>query len=193
MRQPVVSLSLCLFGPCPFPGSQDRCLIVSLSLSSFCLKRRQRKARFSQCLPVLLRRPSIGLWNISSESPHAALVWFHHVIAAGIEGYGLVVHIYPPAAQLSFALLAVQSDEDVSFVVFDPHAATAELTESYRVVRLPDHVLNVAVQAHMRVEEHGDGRPSAVGEAALEKIVHGSTGRLPGCCIRDAAHAPVSE
>ena len=52
MRQPVVSLSLCLFGPCPPsrlagplshclfvslapappPGSQDRCLIVSLSL-----------------------------------------------------------------------------------------------------------------------------------------------------------------
>ena len=59
------------------------------------------------------------------------------------------------------------------------------------MVRLPDHVLNVAVQAHMRVEKYGDGRLGAVREAVLEEIVHGSTGRLPGRCVRDAAHAPV--
>ncbi|CAE7462061.1 unnamed protein product [Symbiodinium sp. CCMP2456] len=46
------------------------------------------EARFSQRLPVLLGRPSIGLRNISSERPHAALVRFHHVIAAGIKSHG---------------------------------------------------------------------------------------------------------
>ena len=50
---------------------------------------RQRKARFSQRLPVLFGCPSIGLRNICSEGPHAALVWLYHVIAAGIEADGL--------------------------------------------------------------------------------------------------------
>ena len=68
---------------------------------------RQPKARFSQRLPVLFGCPSIGLRNICSEGPHAALVWLYHVIAAGIEADG-------PRSSRSLFLSASQAVESPS-------------------------------------------------------------------------------
>ena len=41
----------------------------------------------------------------------------------------------------------------------------------------------------MKVKKRGDGRPGAVGEAALEKAGHGGAG-LPQARCGDAAHPP---
>eukprot|EP00439_Symbiodinium_sp_Y106_P001821 s9872_g1.t1 len=65
---------------------------------------RQRKSGFFQRFPVL-RRPSMGLENVSCEGPHAALVGFDHVVPASIEADGLVVHVQPPV--LSIAALVI--------------------------------------------------------------------------------------
>ena len=58
---------------------------------------------------------------------------------------------------------------------------------------MPRHVLNVAVQAHAGIEEHGDGRPRPLQKAALEKAVHGCTGLSQARGIGDTDHAPVPE
>ena len=188
-----VSFSLCLFAPCHLLSFQGRCLNVSLSLLSFCLERRQRKACFSQRLPVLLSRASIGLRNISCERPHAALVRLHHVIAASIEADGFVVHVDPPAPQFPFALLGGQPSHGVPLVVFDPHTAAGEIAKSYRVIRLTDHVLNVAVKPHVGVEEYGYRRPGTARKPALEEVVHGNTCRPRACCIGDSTHPAVTK
>ena len=114
---------------------------------------RQRKSSFSQCLPMLFRRSSKGLRDIGCERPHAALVGLDHVIAAGIEADWLVVHIQPPAPQLSPPLLVGQPCRGIPVVVFDPHPPSCVIAQSKRVIQVPRHVLNVAVQAHARVED----------------------------------------
>ncbi|CAE7419819.1 unnamed protein product [Symbiodinium sp. CCMP2592] len=109
---------------------------------------RQRKSSFSQRLSVLLSRASVGLRNISCESPHAALVWLHQVISASIEADGLVVHVQPSSPQLPVALLAGQHRGRVALVVFDPHSPPGVIAESQSMIQVPWHVLNVTVQAH---------------------------------------------
>ena len=134
----VVSLSLCLIG---LPhSSQDRCLIVSLSLwpwltacrtvvslslclPAFCARRRKRKPGFSQSYLVLLRRPTVGPRNISCEGPHVTFVWLDHVIAASIE-----------APQLSLALLRGQPGSGVPLVIFDPHPPACVVSESESMI-----------------------------------------------------------
>ena len=134
----VVSLSHCLIG---LPhSSQDRCLIVSLSLwpwltaprtvvslslclPAFCARRRKRKPGFSQSYLVLLRRPTVGPRNISCEGPHVTFVWLDHVIAASIE-----------APQLSLALLRGQPGSGVPLVIFDPHAPACVVSESESMI-----------------------------------------------------------
>ena len=165
---------------------------------------RQRKARFSQRLPVLFGCPSIGLRNICSEGPHAALVWLYHVIAAGIEADGLIVHVQPPAPQLSLSLLVGQPSRGVPLVIFDPHPSSCVVSQSKRMIQVPGHVLNVAVQAHARVEEHGDGRPGALRKAAAEKGIDGCAGlpqargiarrarKVPPRCFQSADHRSSS-
>ena len=61
------------------------------------------------------------------------------------------------------------------------------------MIRVPGHVLDVAVQAHAGIEKHGDGRPGAVREAGPEKAVHGDAGFPQARRVRDADHAPVPE
>ena len=141
---------------------------------------------------MLFRRSSKGLRDIGCERPHAALVELDHVIA-GIEADGLVVHIQPPAPQLSPPLLVGQPCRGIPVVVFDPHPPSCVIAQSKRVIQVPRHVLNVAVQAHARVEEHGDGGPGAVRKAALEEVVHGRAGLPQARSIGDAEHAAVPE
>ena len=43
------------------------------------------------------------------------------------------------------------------------------------------------------IEKHGNGRPGAVREAALEKAVHSDAGSPQARRVRDADHAPVPE
>ena len=61
------------------------------------------------------------------------------------------------------------------------------------MIRVPGHVLDVAVQAHAGIEKHGDGRPGAVREAGPEKAVHGDAGFPQARCVRDADHAAMPE
>ena len=56
----------------------------------------------------------------------------------------------------------------ISVVVFDPHPPSCVVSQSKCVIRVPRHVLNVPVQAHVGIEEHGDRGPGAVPEIALE-------------------------
>ena len=71
MRQPVVSLSLCLFGPCPPPGSQDRCLIVSLSLwPPAPLPARRTVVSLSLCLFGPRPRPPPSTLSLHYPSGH---------------------------------------------------------------------------------------------------------------------------
>ena len=61
------------------------------------------------------------------------------------------------------------------------------------MVRVPRHVLNVAVQPHARVEEHGDGGPGAARKAAAEKAVDGCAGLPQARGVRDPDHSAVPE
>ena len=130
---------------------------------------------------MLFRRSSKGLRDIGCERPHAALMRLHDVIAASIEADGLIVHVQPPAPQFPVPVLvgrAVESPSSSSIHTRPP--------ESKRVIQVPGHVLNVPVQAHAGIEEHGDGRPGAARKAAAEKAVDGS---LPQAgCIGDPDH-----
>ena len=58
---------------------------------------------------------------------------------------------------------------------------------------MPGHVLDVAVQSHARIEEHGDGRPGAARKAALEKAVDGDAGLPQARCIGHPDHPAVPE
>ena len=91
------------------------------------------------------------------------------MIAASVEAYRLVVHVQPPTPQLSLPFLVGQPGSGIPIIVFDPHPFAGEIPQSQRMIQVPRLVLNVAVQAHARIEEHGNGGPGAVRKAALEK------------------------
>ena len=101
----------------------------------------------------------------------------------------LVVHVQPPAA----ARFVFQPGCGVSVVVFDPHPPSCVVSQSKCLIRVPWHVLHVTVRAHARIEEYGDGGPSAFRKAAPEKAVHGGAGLPQACCIGDADHSAVAE
>ena len=61
------------------------------------------------------------------------------------------------------------------------------------MIRVPGHVLNVPVQAHAGIEEHGDGRPGAARKAAAEKAVDGCAGLPQAGGIGDPDHAAVPQ
>ena len=59
------------------------------------------------------------------------------------------------------------------------------------MIRVPRHVLNVAVQAHARIVECSYGRPSAVWKAAPEKAIDSSAGLPQARGIGDLNHSTV--
>ena len=85
----------------------------------------------------------------------------------------------------------VQPGRGVPLVVFDPHPPSFVIPQSKRVIRVPGHVLNVAVQAHVGIEKHGDGRPGPLREATLQEVVYGSEGLSQARGSGD--HTPVPE
>ncbi|OLQ00955.1 hypothetical protein AK812_SmicGene16329 [Symbiodinium microadriaticum] len=87
----------------------------------------------------------------------------------------------------------VQPGRGVTLVVFDPHPLCCVIPQSKRVIRVPGHVLNVAVQAHAGIEKHGDGRPGPLLEAALQEVVHGSAGLSQARGSGDPDHTPVQQ
>ena len=97
-----------------------------------------------------------------------------------------------PRSSRSLFLSASQS-RGVPLVIFDPHPSSCVVSQSKRMIQVPGHVLNVAVQAHARVEEHGDGRPGALRKAAAEKAVDGCAGLPQARGIGDPDHPAVPE
>ena len=58
-----------------------------------------------------------------------------------------------------------------SFVVFDPHSASGETSESDRMIQFANHVLHVTMHSYSRIQQHRYGSPGSVWKAVSQKPI----------------------
>ena len=98
-------------------------------------------------------------------------MWLNFVKTSRVERHRLVMNVDPCSFKLQNFVIFCKFFHRSSFVVFDPHSASCETSESDRMVRFANHVLHVAMHSNSRIQLHRYGSPGSVWKAISQKTI----------------------